>query len=430
MLEKKIINKNFSVAIIGLGYVGLPLAVRYLKKKIKVYGIDNDIVKIKKLRLGKSYINSLKNSDLNFFKKNKSFVSNTYDNIEKSDVIIICLPTPLKNNNYPNMDYLFSCARNLKNILKGEKLIILESTVYPGASENFIKKIELKDKIGKKIYFSYSPERENPGDKKFSYNITPKVLAGYSKKCANLAKNVYRPIVKKIHIAKTLKIAEMSKLLENIYRAINIALVNEMKIISDKLNIDIHEVIKAASTKNFGFVKFEPGPGYGGHCIPIDPIYLSWAAKKKGYEAKFIKTSLKVNNLMPRWIFNKIKNHFNKEKIRLKKILILGISYKKNVNDDRESPSYILIDILKKNKISFDYYDPYFFKLKKGRNNQSEKKRIKLSKNNISKYDCSILMTDHDKINYKKILNFSKLIFDCRGVYKKMNVSSKKIINC
>ncbi len=430
MLEKKLINKNFSVSIIGLGYVGLPLAVRFIKKNIKVYGIDNDYLKIKKLRLGKSYISSLKNSDLNFFKRNKNFVTTDYSNIKKSDVIIICLPTPLKNNKFPNMDYLFNCTKKLKKEIKGDKLIILESTVYPGASEDIIQKLGLKNKIGNGIHFCYSPERENPGDKNFSYKITPKVLGGYSLECAKLGKYVYSPIVKKIHVTKTLRIAEMSKLLENIYRATNIALVNEMKIISDKFNTDIHEVIEAASTKNFGFVSFEPGPGYGGHCIPIDPIYLSWASKKKGYETKFIKTSTKVNNLMPKWILKKIKTFFKKKKIFLNKVLILGISYKKNVNDDRESPSYVLINLLKKEKIFFDYFDPYFKELKKGRNNQTSKRRIILNDQNISKYDCSIIMTDHDKFDYKKILKNSNFLFDTRGVFKKMKISSNKIIYC
>ena len=274
-----------------MGYVGLPLAVRFIKKNIRVYGIDKDNSKINKLRLGKSYISSIKNSDLNYFNKNKSFVSTEYYNIKKSEVIIICLPTPLKNNKFPNMDYIYNCLSNLKKEIQGvaEKLIILESTVYPGASEEIIEKLGIKNEIGNKLYFCYSPERENPGDKNFSYKITPKVLGGYSHKCAQLGKYVYNPIVKKIHVTKTLKIAEMSKLLENIYRATNIALVNEMKIISDRFNTDIHEVIEAASTKNFGFVKFDPGPGYGGHCIPIDPIYLSWASKKKGMKQNLLK---------------------------------------------------------------------------------------------------------------------------------------------
>ena len=348
-------------------------------------------------------------------------MSTEYYNIKKSEVIIICLPTPLKNNKFPNMDYIYNCLSNLKKEIQGvaEKLIILESTVYPGASEEIIEKLGIKNEIGNKLYFCYSPERENPGDKNFSYKITPKVLGGYSHKCAQLGKYVYNPIVKKIHVTKTLKIAEMSKLLENIYRATNIALVNEMKIISDRFNTDIHEVIEAASTKNFGFVKFND-----------TPIYLSWASKKKGYETKFIKTSTKVNNLMPKWILNKIKKFFKEKKIILNKVLILGISYKKNVNDDRESPSYVLINLLKKEKIFFDYFDPYFDELKKGRNNQTTKKSIILKSKNISKYDCSILMTDHDKFDYKKILKNSKLIFDTRGVFKKMKINSNKVINC
>ncbi len=430
MLENKLTRKRYTLAIIGLGYVGLPLAVRFLKKNIRVVGIDKDLKKIKNLRLGKSYIKSIKSSDLKYFKKNKNLVSTKYDLIKNCDVIIICLPTPLKNNNNPNMDYLFKCADNLRDFIKPQKLIILESTVYPGASYDFIKRLKIKSDLGTDIFFSYSPERENPGDKKFSYNITPKVLGGYTKECEKLAEIVYKPIVKKIHKTNNIHVAEMSKLLENVYRSVNIALVNEMKIIADKININIHDVIDAASTKNFGFVKFDPGPGYGGHCIPIDPVYLSWAAKKFGYKAKFVQTSTIINNHMPQWIFSKIKYFFKRKKIKLNRVLIFGVAYKKNIDDDRESPSYHFMKILKKNKIFFDYYDPYFSYLKKGRNNSFLKKSIKFNKSKISNYDCSVILTDHDKIDYKKILNFSKIVFDCRGKYRNLNIKSNKVINC
>ena len=427
MLRSKILKKKHTIAIIGLGYVGLPLAIRFIKKKVKVLGIDSDLKKIKMLKEGKSYIRSISNTELKYFKKNKSLVTNNYRFIQKCDVIIICLPTPLKLNNYPDMRYVFNCAKKINKYLNSEKLIILESTVYPGASEDFLKNIKAHKK---NIYFSYSPERENPGDRSFSYKKTPKVLGGKTKLCTILANLIYKPIVKKIYVTESLRVAEMSKLLENIYRSVNIALVNEMKIIADKFGINIYEVIKAAATKNFGFVRFNPGPGYGGHCIPIDPIYLSWASKKLGYKAKFIETATNVNNLMPMWIYKKISNYFKASKRKLIKILIFGISYKKNVDDDRESPSYYFMKILKKNKIYFDYYDPYFLKLRKGRNNNFNKSSIEFLKKTVSKYDCSVIMTDHDNFNYKKILNFSKLIFDCRGKFNQLNIKSNKIIDC
>ena len=434
MIDKLIVklkSKKFSVCVIGLGYVGLPLISRFIKSKIKVYGIDNDKNKINILKSGNSYISSIDKSVSQYFRKNKDYLSTNYNLIKKSDVIIICLPTPLKKHSQkPDMSYIFNCAKNLKKNIKYNHIIILESTVYPGATRMLAKKIITKKfEIGKNLFIGYSPERENPGDKKFSYHNTPKVISGYSKVCLNLVKLIYQNFVKKLILAKQIEEAELSKLIENLYRAVNIGLVNELKIICKKLNIDVLNTINIASTKNFGFQKFLPGPGLGGHCIPIDPFYLSWISNKNGYNPKFIKLAGIINSKIPLWTFRQIM-----KKVKYKKnlkFLLLGLSYKKNVDDDRESPTYEFIKILNKNKILYDYSDPFFQKTRQGRQNKESKISIKLNKINLSKYDATILLTDHDKFDYKLIAKYSKLIFDTRGKYKNINIKDyKNIIFC
>ncbi len=427
----KIKKKKFSACIVGLGYVGLPLASRLQKKNIKIYGIDTDKKKINSLKKGKKYIQSIDNSLPNYFKKNPSNLSTNYKIIQKSNVIFICLPTPLKlNSKKPDMSYLFNCAKNLKKYIKPYQMIIIESTVYPGATEEFSQRLINKGFIlGKNLFLGYSPERENPGDKKFSYNKTPKVISGYSKNCKLIIKNIYDLFVKKTILVNKIEEAELSKLLENLYRAINIGLVNEMKIICKSLNIDIFNTINAAATKNFGFQKFLPGPGLGGHCIPIDPFYLSWISKKKGYEPKFIKLAGVINSKIPDWTIRQILKFLkNKKKIRL---LLLGVSYKKNTDDDRESPTFEFMKILDKKKITFDYHDPYFNKLRIGRSNKKLRISIKLNKKNLEKYSATVLLTDHDKLNYNLIARHSKLIFDTRGKFKNTNFKNNtNIIYC
>ncbi len=425
LLSRKLNFNKHKIGIVGLGYVGLPLVKRFLQSGCKkIYGVDNDKKKIILLQNGKSPIDSIR---IKYFQKNYSQISTDYLILKNVDIIIICLPTPLKSKNKPDLSYLDNCYKNLSKINIKNKIIILESTVYPGVTRKLANKIVLSDnelEIGKNIFIGYSPERENPGDKKFSYNKTPKVISGYSGLCLKLVKSVYKNITNKTFSCNTLEEAETSKLLENLYRSINIGLVNEMKIICDKLNIDVHNVIESAATKNFGFQKFTPGPGLGGHCIPIDPYYLSWISRKKGYDPIILKSSAKINNNMPKIITNKILKFFNKKP----KILIFGISYKKNVDDDRESPSFEFMKIFKKKKINFDVIDPFFKEIKLGRQIKFKKKLTKFSKNNLKDYDCALIVTDHDKFDYNFIKNNFKLIFDCRGVYKSKKIFGKNII--
>ena len=419
LLKKKIAQKKFTLGVVGLGYVGLPIANRFIKKGIKVYGLEQDLKKVKKLKRGINYINNSSLKNFTYFKKNKKNISNKYSILRNCDVILICLPTPLKNKK-PDMSFIYGCGKKLKKILSTYQLIVLESTVFPGATIEFSKRfLNKKHILGKNIFLGYSPEREVPGDEMFSYQKTPKVVSGFSSNCLELTEKVYNHVVKKTVKAKSLDSAESSKLLENLYRSVNIGLVNELKIICDKLKIDVFEVIRLASTKNFGFQKFIPGPGLGGHCIPIDPFYLSWASKRKGYDPRFIRLAGELNSQMPKWVVKKmLKNIKTKNPL----ILLLGISYKKNVDDDRESPAFEIMRLLKEKKIKFQYNDPYFSKLRKGRNLSISKKSIFLNAKNLKKFDATLIVTDHDLYDYKFIYQNSKQIFDARGVYKNFNL--------
>ena len=310
-IVNKIKKKKINVCVVGLGYVGLPLVKRLIKNNLVTYGLDNDPNKINLLKQGKKYVQS---HEIEYFKKNKSNVSSNPNIIQKCDIIIVCLPTPLKNQN-PDLSYIKNFLVDAKPFFKKGQILIIESTVYPGATEKLVEVLkEKKFNFGIDFFIGYSPERENPGDKNFSYNKTVKVVSGLTSNCKKVTNLFYSKIVKKTYVATSIKVAELSKLLENIYRSINISLVNELKIITEKMNISLLDVIDASSTKNFGFQKFLPGPGMGGHCIPIDPLYLNWISKKFGYESKFIKFSQKINNDLPRIITNKICKYLKKKK--------------------------------------------------------------------------------------------------------------------
>ncbi len=424
-------NKDISIAVVGLGYVGLPLALRFIKKKIKVFGFDVDVNKINNLKSGKSYIVDIKSNQLKYFKKNNSRISNRMNILKNAQIIFICLPTPLNKQNLPDMSYLQNFYKKMNKIISNGQTIILESTVYPGATSNLIKNFDKKFIVGKDIFIGYSPERENPGDKKFSYTTTPKLISGKTKACLKIVEAIYNLIVKKTYKVLDIESAEMSKLLENTYRAVNISLINEIKIICEKLNLNIYEIINAASSKNFGFTRFDPGPGIGGHCIPIDPIYLSWRSNQVGYNPKFIKVSADLAKKIPFWIVNKMDNFFKKKNQHLKKVLIIGVSYKPNVGDDRESPAFSIMKLLNNRNIKFDYHDKYFKSLRIGRNNKINKRSINLSKANLKKYQSTIIVTNHNYIDYEKLIKFSKVVFDTRAAtlkYKKKY--NHKLIYC
>ena len=361
ILKNKIKKKKSLIGIIGLGYVGLPLVSKFTSEGFKVIGFDNDNKKINLLNKKKLYIDYIKISKSNFKNLN---VTKSFKYINKVDIIIICLPTPLNKNKSPDLDIIKKNIDEIIPYLKKGQLLILESTSYPGTTDEIIVK-KLKNKaysIGKDYFIGYSPEREDPGNIEYSISNIPKIVSGYSKKCRLLVDKIYKSIVRKTYISKNLETAEITKLFENIFRSINIGLVNELKILTNRMNIDIFEIIKAASTKPFGFMPFYPGPGLGGHCIPIDPFYLTWKAKEYNYNTKFIELAGEINSQMPAFVIEQLQNALNLHSkfIKNSKILLIGISYKKNIDDIRESPSLEIIDILKKKEANVFYSDKYF----------------------------------------------------------------------
>ena len=417
-LHRKINKKSANVAIIGLGYVGLPLALQFSKKKFNVTGFDIDLIKIKKLKKNISYINHIPNKAIKLFSKKLKFTSN-FRIITKSDIIILCLPTPLTKKFEPDLSYIKKTLKNIKKYLRNGQLLILESSTYPGSTRNILLPFLKKFDLGKNFFLGYSPEREDPNNSRYRLENIPKICSGFSNTCLKLVSSLYKSIIKKTVKVRKLETAEFVKLYENIYRSINIGLVNEMKIISNKLNLDIYEIINAAKSKPFGFQAFYPGPGVGGHCIPVDPYYLSWVAKKNKIKTNLVYQAGKINSKMPKWIISKFLSGR-----KLKKILIVGIAYKKDLDDTRESPAINFIKILKEKRISVDFYDPNIRYLK-SRNLNKTYNSIKLNSKSLKKYDCAVIVTDHSNIDYKLIKENSKLIVDTRNVYK---VKSNKIL--
>tara|TARA_B100000795_G_scaffold262742_1_gene241000 strand:- start:2072 stop:3379 length:1308 start_codon:yes stop_codon:yes gene_type:complete len=418
-LVNKINDKTLKVSVIGLGYVGLPLSLFIAKNNFTVYGIDID-----KKKILRTYKNEYLSNKINIKSKKsweKNFkIFNNYDKISHSDLVIICVPTPLTSDKKPDLSYLKSVSMSLKGKLSKGTLVALESTSYPGTTkEFFIDPLKKQLKVGEELFVGFSPERIDPNRNENKLDKIPKVVSGYTNKCKNLMNLFYKKIFKKIHVAPSLEVAELSKLLENIYRAVNIGFINEMKFVAEKMNIDIYETILAAKTKPYGFRPFMPGPGIGGHCIPIDPYYLFWKAKKKGANARFIKLAGIINEDTQKRIVEKVINYLKKEKINKAKILIIGLGYKKNIDDMRESPSIPIIKALKKRNHIISYSDQYIKKIPKIKNFDIKLKNVKISEQNLTKFDCTLILADHDYYDYKKILKFSKIIFDTRFAYKK-----------
>ena len=417
-LTTKIKKNKAIISVIGLGYVGLPLCKILLQKKFKVFGFERDLKRIDDIKKNKVKISAVKNFNFkNKIKENNFFLFNKLEKIKDSDVIIICVPTPVKKNN-PDLSDLINVTKNIIKHIKLNQLIILESSTYPGTTKSLIiNKIDNKKFIvGKNFFIGYSPEREDPGNEFYSIGEINKVIAGYTKNCEYLTKIFYKKFINKIHVAKNIETAEFSKLYENTYRNVNIALANEAKILADKINLNIFEIIDCCKTKPFGFQSFYPGPGVGGHCIPIDPIYLSWLAKKNNFTTDIINLAVKINNSMPKRVFNYVKKFLNKKKN--KKIFILGAAYKKNINDLRESPIIKIINLLEKNKIKFIYNDDYIPTIR----SKSLKKNYisqKVNKKNLRNFSNILMLTDHKYYNKNFIQNNSSMIFDTRNFFSK-----------
>ena len=420
-LSQKLNERSASISVIGLGYVGLPLTCSLAKAGFKVFGLDIDENKINKLNKNESYISYIDNSIIENLNNSNFCASNDFSYISKSDVIVICVPTPLSKNREPDLSYIAKTIDTIAPYLKKNQLISLESTTYPGMTDELIS-TRLKSEgfeVGNDFHLVYSPEREDPGNKDFSTSNIPKIIGGTTQACLKLGHYLYEAIVEEVVEVSSTRAAEMTKLLENIQRSVNIGLMNEMKIICTAMDIDIHEVIKAAETKPFGFTSYYPGPGIGGHCIPVDPFYLSWKVKEYGLNTKFIELAGEINHSMPKWVISRLSDALNKKSLPLKdsRILILGIAYKKNVDDMRESPAALIMKYLEENGVNYDYSDPYIPSFPILRNYEFDLKSIELSPEIISSYDALILVTDHDDFDYDMIIQNAQLLIDTRGIY-------------
>ena len=449
-LLKKIENKTAVIGIIGLGYVGLPLALEYALKGFKTIGFDIDERKIPLLKSGKSYIKHISEDKIRKAVNSKKFYATSdFTRLPDADAIIICVPTPLNEHREPDMTFIENSGKIISQYLRKGQFVSLESSTYPGTTEEILlpmfekapitqssvnSKQSAKEKIkplvvGKDFFLAFSPEREDPNNANYSTATIPKVVGGVTPNCLKVALALYNQVIVKTVPVSSPRAAEATKLLENIYRSINIALVNELKMVFDRMDIDIWEVVKAASTKPFGFQPFYPGPGLGGHCIPIDPFYLTWKAREFEISTKFIELAGEINTYMPYYVVEKAGEVLNKFKKSLNgsKVLILGASYKKDIDDMRESPSLKLIEILREKGANVDYNDPYVSKLPKTRKYNYDMHSVDINKKNIGRYDLVLLSTDHSNYDYKFINTNAKLILDTRNAFEKNGIKSKKV---
>lgn len=424
LLVKKINSKKARICVIGLGYVGLPLAVEFAQKGFSVSGIDIDKEKIKLLSKGVSYIQDIPSPKIKNIVKNKRFNADSdYRNLNNADVIIVSVPTPLTKTREPDISYIINAAKKIKDNFNKGQLVILESTTYPGTTTEILLPMfsEKGLKVGKDFFLAFSPERVDPGNKNFSTANIPKIVGGVTKDCTYLTKLVYAKIIGNVIGVSNSTVAETAKLLENTFRAVNIGLINEFALMCNKLKINIWEVIEAAKTKPFGFMPFYPGPGLGGHCLPIDPLYLAWKSRMHGFEPRLIELASQINSYMPTYVVNKvsdiIKQH-RKISINNARVLLVGVSYKKDVSDTRESPAIEIIDMFIDKKANVSYCDPYVPSLSLGKKTL---RSIKLTRQNISSNDCVVIVTNHAKLDYGFILKNSKLIFDTRNVYNNLD---------
>jgi len=419
----KLKNKTAVISILGLGYVGLPLMLRYTEIGYKVIGIDIDAEKVEKLMAGKSYIEHISADSIKVALHEGVEVTTEFSRSSEADALILCVPTPLNKYREPDLRYVTDTTDMIVPRLREGQVVSLESTTYPGTTEEeLLPRVESTGlTVGENIFLVYSPEREDPGNPDFATHTIPKVVSGHTPACLEVGNALYSPAIDRVVTVSSTKAAEMTKLLENIHRSVNIGLVNEMKIVADRMGIDIHEVIRAAATKPFGYTSYYPGPGLGGHCIPIDPFYLAWKAREYGLNTRFIELAGEVNTNMPNWVAGKVVDALNEVGKSLKgaKILVLGIAYKKNVDDMRESPAVELMELLREKGAEIDYTDPHVPVFPKMREHYFDLESIDTTPEKIAEYDLLLLATDHEKFDYELFRKHAQLIVDTRGVYRK-----------
>ena len=431
--KKKIENKTVRIGILGLGYVGLPLAREFANAGIKVLGFDIDEKKVKVLNTGKSIIKNVPHAEVRNMINSKKFTATTqFSRIKDVDAMLICVPTPLTENREPEMKYVINSCRTIAKFLQRDQLISLESTTYPGTTRELMAPILETSglKVGKDFYLAYSPEREDPGNKNFSTRTIPKVVGGLTEKCREIAQMVYELAIETVIPVSSVEAAEATKILENVYRCINIAMVNELKMVFDRMDINIWEVIRAASTKPFGFSPFYPGPGLGGHCIPIDPFYLTWKARQFGMPTRFIELAGEINTNMPHYVIARTMDALNdrRKSLRGSKILVLGLAYKPDIDDVRESPSLELIKLLREKGAKVDYNDPYISATHKQRRYDLQMKSKTLSAEMLKTYDAVLISTNHSDYNYDWIVKYSQLVIDTRNATANVRVGKDKTV--
>ncbi len=429
-LEQKLKNRTATCAVIGLGYVGLPLAVELARAGFNVLGIDVSDLKVEELKKGNSYIIDVSNNDIKtLVSENKIKPTTDFSVLKEADTINICVPTPLRKSKEPDISYILAAAQEIQKYLHQQQVIILESTTYPGTTDEVLLPLfeEGGLKVGEDFYLAFSPERVDPSNPIYKTKNIPKVIGGITPECTKMARLLYSSAVDTVVEVSSPKAAEMVKLLENTFRSVNIGLVNELCLMSDKLGVDVWEIIDAAGTKPFGFMPFYPGPGLGGHCIPIDPFYLSWKARLNGFDPRFIELAGEINRRMPEHVVNKIQDALNKEKKALNgsRILILGVAYKKDVDDVRESPALEIIDILQKKGAQVSYSDPH---VKEFNIEETAMQSIQLTNQILSSFDMAVILTDHSAFDYEFILKDVKVIVDTRNALKKFRQYKDKII--
>jgi UDP-N-acetyl-D-glucosamine dehydrogenase len=428
-LMQKIRSRSLRAGIIGLGYVGLPLSVEFARAGYGVIGIDKDRDKVRCIESGKSYIPDVPGHVVNeLVKKGQLAATEDFSVVADLDTVNICVPTPLRKTRDPDVSYIIDAVERIAKYLQPGQLVILESTTYPGTTEELVVPIleQGKLKVGKDFFAAFSPERVDPGNPEYKTHNTPKVVGGMTPRCTRLAEAFYGQAIERVVGVSSTRVAEMVKLLENTFRSVNIGLVNELALMCDKMKIDVWEVITAAATKPFGFMPFYPGPGLGGHCIPIDPFYLSWKAKQSGFEPRFIELAGEVNSKMPHHVVTKVMDALNGHSKSLKgsKILMLGVAYKRDINDQRESPALDIIKLLQEKGARVYYHDPYIPRI--SHDGARPIRSVPINNKKLAAYDCVVIVTDHSTIDYRQVANEARLIVDTRNALK--GVKGKHIV--
>ena len=427
-LRDRIEKRTARIGVIGLGYVGLPMAIEFAKAGYSVVGIDNDPKRVQQLKEGKTYILDVNEQELKEV-TSRLTATNNFRALIETEAVIICVPTPLRKTKDPDMSYILSASAEIARYLHRGQLIILESTTYPGTTEEIIlPELETTEmKVGSEFFLAFSPERIDPGNPKYNIRNTPKIVGGVTYPCGELTELLYQSIVESVVRVSTARSAEMVKLLENTFRAINIGMVNEVAIMCDKLGVDTWEVIDAAATKPFGFMPFYPGPGLGGHCIPIDPHYLSWKLKTLNYSARFIELAGEINSSMPHYVIEKITSALNDESKSVKgsRILLLGVAYKKNSNDYRESPALDIWKLLQEKQANVVYHDPHISSVPVDSQVLNSQE---LNSSLLNEVDCTVIITDHSSYDWQFVVDHSRLIVDTRNATRNARSERCRIV--